>query len=297
MVDLLVAANADLVGDLILGDVAVGTPDPFLSVHGLGELAEGREFRDENPGRDLYAVTRYVVDPSLRAGKAGPLLMTLAAVCGFGHDLMVIAIGPVLLLQLIALKLLIKQGLKGMPLGRVGKTIAIPVNGLPVQGRPLGQRNRRRDPALIQLAVAGDAIQRGEVFAPRRQRLVGDVGVTGSAIRSRSLFFPVDLMALVAGKALGFMDAGRVALEGLMVAGIACGTCELLLVRDLFNVEVAVRAGNAFVRGPFFEVFVAIETVVRQDGGPDGGAQEQKDDDKNRHNIPYRAREIINAGA
>jgi len=63
----------------------------------------------------------------------------------------VIAIGPVLLLQLIALKLLIKQGLKGMPLGRVGKTVAIPVNNLPLQGRPLGQRNRRRIPLLSSL--------------------------------------------------------------------------------------------------------------------------------------------------
>jgi hypothetical protein len=66
-------------------------------------------------------------------------------------------------------------------------------------------------------------------------------------------------------------------------------------VRDLFDADVAVRAGKAFVRGPFFELFVAIETVVRQDGGPDGGTQDQKDDDKNRHNIPHRASEIIKA--
>jgi hypothetical protein len=104
----------------------------------------------------------------------------------------------------------------------------------------------------------------------------------------------MDLMASIAGKALGFVDAGRVALDGLMVAGVACGRRELLLVRDLFDAEVAVRAGNAFVGGPFFEVFVAIETVVRRDGGPDGGTQDQKDDDKNRHNIPHRARKIIN---
>jgi hypothetical protein len=166
MVNLFVALNADFVGDLVLGDVAVGAPDPFLSMYGLGEFAKRREFRDKNRGCDRYAVTRHVVDPPLRAGKAGPLLMTLAAVCGFGHDLMVIAIGPVLLLQFIALKFLIKQGLKGMPLGGAGKTVAIPVNGLPLQGRPLGQRNRHRDPALVRFAVAGDAIQRGQVFVP-----------------------------------------------------------------------------------------------------------------------------------
>jgi len=107
----------------------------------------------------------------------------------------------------------------------------------------------------------------------------------------------MDLMALIAGKALGFVDAGRVALNGLFVAGIACGTCEFLLVRDLFDADVAVRTGNAFVKGPFFEIFVAIETFVRWDGGPDGGTQDQKDDDKNRHNTPHRTREIINAEA
>jgi hypothetical protein len=69
-------------------------------------------------------------------------------------------------------------------------------------------------------------------------------------------------------------------------------------VWDLFDADVAVRAGNAFVGGPFFELFVAIETVVRRDGGPDGGTQDQKkDDDKNRHSIPHRAREIVNAEA
>lgn len=295
MVGLLVAANADLVGDLILGDVAVGTPDPFPSVHGFGELAEGREFRDENRGRDQHAVTRRVVDPPDPAGKAGPLLMTLAAVGGFGHDLVVIAVGPVLLLQFIALKLLIQQGLKGVPLGRVGKTVAIPVHDLPLQGRPLRQRNRRRDPALLQFAVAGDAIQRGEVFFPRRQRLVGDVCVAGGAIRP--LLFLMEFVALIAGKAFGFVDAGRVALDGPVVAGIAFGRGELLRVWDLFDADVAIRAGNAFVGGPFFELFVAIETVVRRDGSPDGGTQDQKDDDKNRHNVPHRTGEIINAGA
>jgi hypothetical protein len=64
--------------------------------------------------------------------------MTLAAVCGFGHDLVMIAINPVLLLQLIPLKFLIKEGLKGVPLGRIGKAVAIPVDGLPFQRRSLG---------------------------------------------------------------------------------------------------------------------------------------------------------------
>jgi hypothetical protein len=104
----------------------------------------------------------------------------------------------------------------------------------------------------------------------------------------------MEFVAVVARKTLGFVDAGRVTIGGPMVADIACGTRELLIVRDLFNADVAVRAGNAFVGGPFFEVRVTIETVVRRDGSPDGGTQEQKDDDKNRHNIPHRARGIIN---
>jgi hypothetical protein len=82
-----------------------------------------------------------------------------------------------------------------------------------------------------------------------------------------------------------------------VVTGSACGRSELLLVRDLFDTEVAVRAGNAFVGGSFFELFVASETLFRQNGGPGGGTKEhKKDDDKNRHNIPYRTRKITNAG-
>jgi len=102
----------------------------------------------------------------------------------------------------------------------------------------------------------------------------------------------MEFMALIAVKALGFVDSGREALDGFMVAGIACGRCEFLRVRDLFDADVAIRTGNAFVGGPFFELFVAIETVFRQNGGPDGGTQDQKkDDNENWHGIPYRARD------
>ena len=106
----------------------------------------------------------------------------------------------------------------------------------------------------------------------------------------------MEFMALGTVKALGFVYAGREAIDSLMVAGIAFGRRELLRVRDLFDAGMAVRAGDTFVGGPFFEIFVAIETVIRRDGCPDGGTQNQEDDDKNRHSIPYRARETINAG-
>jgi hypothetical protein len=100
----------------------------------------------------------------------------------------------------------------------------------------------------------------------------------------------MEFMALGTVEALGFVYAGREAIDSLMVAGIACGRRELLRVRDLFDAGMAVRAGNTFVGGSFFEIFVAIETVIRRDGCPDWRTQNQKDDDKNRHSIPYRAR-------
>lgn len=51
-----------------------------------------------------------------------------------------------------------------MPLGRIHETIAIPVNGLPLEGSPLGQFDGYLDPALIQIAVAGHTLQRTEVL-------------------------------------------------------------------------------------------------------------------------------------
>lgn len=52
-----------------------------------------------------------------------------------------------------------------MPLGRIHEPIAIPVNGLFLEANPLGQLDGYLDPALIQIAVAGHTLQRGEVLA------------------------------------------------------------------------------------------------------------------------------------
>ena len=111
LINLLVAFVADRVLYLLLRDMAVEAPDPFLPVHGLAKEVEGRKLRDENPWGELQAVWHGVSNPHDGRGKTGPFLMALTAGCRFLHDLVHIAACPVLPFQLETLKTLSEQGL------------------------------------------------------------------------------------------------------------------------------------------------------------------------------------------
>jgi hypothetical protein len=207
--------------------------------------------------------------------------MAVAAGCGFAHDLVHIAACPVLPFQLETFKLLIEQALQGMPFGRVHETIAIPVNDIPLEGCSLGQCDRHLDSASVQISVAGQTFQRGEVFVPRGQCFMRHIGVTGGAI----LFFllGVDVMAIFAFKALGVMDARRVPLGRPFVTVGAGRARELFIVRDGFDITVAAYAREVAVDGFFLEGLMAVETIFRLDSSMKGRSKKDEEEKKNQH--------------
>jgi hypothetical protein len=188
--------------------------------------------------------------------------MAIATGCGLAHDLVLIAVCRVLTGQFGPFKLLLEQSLKGVPLGWVQETIAIPVNGLFLEGCPPGQLDGYLDPAPIQIPVAGHTLQRGEVLALGGQRFMRHVGMAGSAV----LFFlrGMNLMAIFADQAFGLMDADRVPVGRPFMTGSACRAFKLLIVRDGFDVAVAARTGELSVESLFLESLMAAETIFRR---------------------------------
>ena len=100
------------------------------------------------------------------------------------------------------------------------------------------------------------------------------VGVAGGAV----LFFlgGMNLMAILAGQALGLMDAPGVPVGRPLVAVGAGGAFQFLVVRDGFDAAVAARAGEVAVEGLFLESLMATEAIFRRHGSLDGGTQKNE---------------------
>ena len=108
-------------------------------------------------------------------------------------------------------------------------------------------------------------------------------GVAGGA----ALFFllGVHVMAIFAFQALGVMDARLIPLGRPLVTVGACRACELLIVRDGFDIIVAAYAGGEVaVDGFFLEGLMTAETIFRIDGSIKRRAKKDEEEKENQHN-------------